>query len=255
MTKIVITRPIAQAQDLQQKLASAGHEAIIFPLLEIAPIEDASVLRNALQHLEQYALAAFVSPNAIHAVFSQLSEWHGTLPIAVMGEGSKKALQSYGIEESNTPIFSPRDPCRTDSETLLEVLDLAALKGKKVVLFRGETGRELLADALRDHGIEVEPIAAYRRLEPVFSATRRAQILDLIEQNPTWLITSSEALRILRSWLRQLNDTEVVAKMQHQHLFVPHIRIAETAHSLGFDHVTLTSSGDAGLLDALQSQL
>ena len=255
MTKIVITRPLAQAEDLAKKLTAAGHEAIIFPLLEIVPIEDTAALKYVLAQMEQNSLAAFVSPNAIDAVFGQLPQWQKGLPIAVMGEGSRKALQAYGVNNSNTQIFSPSDIHRTDSETLLEVLDLSALKGKKVVIFRGESGRELLADALRSHGIEVDPIAAYRRLEPVFDTTRQSEILHVIEQKPYWLITSSEALRILREWLMRLNDASAVAKMQHQHLFVPHIRIAETAHSLGFDHVTLTSSGDAGLLDALQSQL
>jgi uroporphyrinogen-III synthase len=42
--------------------------------------------------------------------------------------------------------------------------------------------------------------------------------------------------------------------MQHQHLIVPHARIAETARALGFGRVTLTGSGDERLLAALQSQ-
>ena len=47
---------------------------------------------------------------------------------------------------------------------------------------------------------------------------------------------------------------DFVAKMKQQHLILPHARIAETAQSLGFSHITQSAAGDAGLLAALQSQ-
>jgi uroporphyrinogen-III synthase len=50
----------------------------------------------------------------------------------------------------------------------------------------------------------------------------------------------------------QLDEAEDVAKMQQQRIIVSHARIAETAQSLGFRNVTLTRSGDDGLLAALQ---
>ncbi|MDE2430120.1 MAG: uroporphyrinogen III synthase, partial [Burkholderiales bacterium] len=68
-----------------------------------------------------------------------------------------------------------------------------------------------------------------------------------------WIITSSEALRILYDWIRMVYSNEFVAKLQCLHLFVPHARIEETAKTLGFPFVTLTASGDENLLVALQS--
>ena len=49
-------------------------------------------------------------------------------------------------------------------------------------------------------------------------------------------------------------ETAFVVKMKQQHLIVPHARIAQSAAELGFARVTLTGSGDAGVLAALQSR-
>jgi len=45
-----------------------------------------------------------------------------------------------------------------------------------------------------------------------------------------------------------------VAKMQQQHVIVPHARIADAARALGLARVTLTGSGDERLIAALQSR-
>jgi uroporphyrinogen-III synthase len=206
-------------------------------------------------------MVAFVSPNAIDALLlrfhsrlsSRTSKWPTGVAIGAMGLGSVAALAAHGINSSNTRIFSPRDPERTDSETLLATLDLQYLQQRKVLIVRGESGRELLADALRAAKVEVEQVAAYRRAAPAFDADRQAQLANILEEPCDWVITSSESLRILLTWVAHIGGQQIVAKMQQQHLVVPHIRIAETAKQLGFQSITLTGSGDERLLLALQS--
>jgi uroporphyrinogen-III synthase len=253
---VVITRPHAQALALAQQAREAGYEIVIFPLLEILPLPDPAPFRNALQYLHDCAMVAFVSPNAIDAVFRELPAWPLQIPIAIIGEGSRQALAQHGLTSANAIIRSPRDPERTDSQTLLETLDLDALRGKRVMIVRGETGRELLADALRAKGVEVVQVAAYRRAAPELDDARRLQLRQLMATENDWIVTSSEALRILMDMLRQLDDdkeNDPVAKMQRQRLIVPHVRIAETARALGLHNVTLTGSGDEQLFAALQS--
>lgn len=254
---VVITRPQAQALALAQHARAAGHEVVIFPLLEILPLPDSAPFRNALKNLHDYAMVAFVSPNAIDAVFRELPAWPLQIPIAVIGEGSRQALAQHGLTPANATIYSPRDPQRTDSQTLLEALDLDTLRGKRVMIVRGETGRELLADALRAEGVDVVQMAAYRRAAPELNDARRWQLRQLTATENDWIVTSSEALRILMDMLRQLDDgkdNDPVAKMQRQRLIVPHVRIAETARALGLHNVTLTGSGDEQLFAALQSR-
>lgn len=249
---IVVTRPIAQAGPLAQRIAATGREAVVFPLLEILPVPDQAPLQSALRSLDRYAMAAFVSPNAIDAAFARITTWPAQVAIAVVGEGSKAALARHGVTAANATIFSPSDPLRTDSQTLLEVLDLNALSGQRVLIVRGETGRELLSDALRAHGVQVEQVAAYRRAAPVLDQDRGTQLARLLERGAEWVITSSEALRNLLQMVRDVADDAGMDKIRRQKLIVPHVRIAETAHELGFIDVVQTGSGDEQLLAALK---
>lgn len=250
---VVITRPAAQAGKLAQQVTALGRTAVVFPLLEIHPLPDSTALQAMLADLTPFAMVAFVSPNAIHAAFDHLSQWPSGVAIAVVGEGSRAALAEHGITDANATIYCPRDPLRTDSHTLLEVLDIDALRGRQVLIVRGESGRELLSDALRQHGVSVTQIAAYRRTAPQPNAAMLAQLQYLLDAQSDWIITSSEALRILLAMVERIAGEAGVAKMQQQHLVVPHIRIAEVAQNLCFDNVTLTGSGDERLLAALQS--
>ncbi|KRB88983.1 uroporphyrinogen-III synthase [Noviherbaspirillum sp. Root189] len=249
---VVITRPLTQAQPLAERLRAAGRDTLVFPLLEILPLEDESKLISSLAGLDAYALVAFVSPNAIDMAFRHLTTWPEGVSIAVMGEGSRAALEAHGITPATTRIISPANRLRTDSQTLLETLDIDALRGKRVLIIRGETGRELLADALRAKGVQVEQLAAYRRVAPGLDHTRRRQLSELVHGDAEWIITSSEALRILLDLVRDLEGASGVVKMQQHRLVVPHVRIAETARSLGFHRIAETGSGDDQLIAALQ---
>src|SRR5450830_1791080 len=237
---VVVTRPRAQADGLAAAIAAQGREVVLLPLLEIDPLPDTAALRAALAQLDRYALAAFVSPNAIDAAFTQLASWPAQLPIAVLGDGSRASLAQHGVTAANAIILSPRDGAPSDSEHLMEALDLAALAGKRVLIVRGESGRELIADGMRAAGALVDTVAA--------------SLAALIARPCDWIVTSSEALRGLFALAEQMGGAAAVAKLQQQHLIVPHVRIAETANSLGAARLTLTASGDASLLAALQSR-
>jgi uroporphyrinogen-III synthase len=250
---VVITRPLTQATPFAQRVVAIGRNAVVFPLLEIHALPDPAPLRMALQDLSPYAMVAFVSPNAIDAAFGILPAWPEDVAIAVVGEGSRAALARHGVTSANARIFSPRDPKRTDSQTLLQALDLDALRGKHVLIVRGETGRELLADELRAAGVQVAQVAAYRRAAPALDEAGRLQLTRLLDEPNDWIVTSSEALRNLIEMVEQLGNGCALTKMQQQRLIVPHARIAETAEMLGIRNVILTGSGDEQLLAALQS--
>lgn len=249
---VVITRPAQQGQALLHGLAAAGRTAVSFPLLEILPLPDESRLLEALGSLQDYALVAFVSPNAIACSLRHLPRWPAGVDIAVVGEGSRKALIEHGIDPGTTRIFSPRDRERSDSETLLQVLDLPALAGRRVLVLRGETGRELLADSLRRAGAQVDQVAAYRRQSPALETHRLQHLHALLNQDCTWVITSSEALRNLVHMARQTGDAQDLDRLLAQQLLVPHIRIDETARELGFARILRCASGDEALFATLQ---
>jgi uroporphyrinogen-III synthase len=252
---VIITRPLAQAGEFARRVEAIGRRPEIFPLLEIHALADNSALETVLSRLSEFALVAFVSPNAIDAVFRHIHEWPEQGPIAVRGAGSRAALAAHGVTATRYHIISPSNRDRTDSETLLDDLDLEQLSGKQVLIVRGQTGRELLGDALRARAIHVTQIAAYRRDAPELSEQVRKKVSKLLEQDNDWVVTSTEALKTMLSWANRVDISDGVAKMQRQHIIVPHVRIAENAKLFGFQTITLTGSGDERLLVALQSQL
>jgi len=251
---VVITRPLAQALPLAEQVRALGRAVEVLPLLEIAPLADQAALHATLARLQDFALVAFVSPNAIDAAFAHIERWPEGVTLAVLGEGSRAALAAHGITPDRVDIVSPFDTARSDSEHLLETLDLAALRGRRVLIVRGESGRELMADGLRAAGADVTTLPAYRRSVPALTPALAARLTALLAVPNDWLITSSEALRGLLDLLARVPGENLVAKMQQQRLIVPHARIAASAHELGLPLVTLTGSGDERLLAALQSR-
>ena len=148
---VIITRPAQQAGPLAASIAALGRRVELLPLLEIHALdgqEECAQLAAVLARLEDYDLVAFVSPNAIDCAFAHLTAWPPGVALAVVGEGSRLALAAHGVNDSNASITSPGEQARSDSEHLLLALDLPALRGRRVLIVRGDGGRDFLAQIL-----------------------------------------------------------------------------------------------------------
>ncbi|MFM0401333.1 fused uroporphyrinogen-III synthase HemD/membrane protein HemX [Paraburkholderia aspalathi] len=259
---VVITRPAGQSNELIAQLAAAGVAVLDFPLIDIAPVTDEAPLRAALASLERYALVVFVSPNAVDHAFARSDAiWPHALPIGVVGPGSVQALARHGVAAPAYTIISPPsvaddDTARFDSEGLFAAIDTAlgatSLEGKRVLIVRGDGGREWLADRLREAGAEVETVAAYRRLVPEPSIGGWARVHALLAGAPhAWLLTSSEGVRNLHELAQEHLTAEEITQLKHANLVTPHPRIAQTARALGFDSITVSGAGDERIARAL----
>jgi uroporphyrinogen III methyltransferase / synthase len=261
----LLTRPDGQSTALAARLAAEDFEVLEFPLIDIAPLDDPEPLAAAFARLDAYALVVFVSPNAIEQAFARHPAiWPHPLPIGVVGPGSVAALARHGIAGDAYRVLAPRAPAdgaepHYDSESLYAELDAAfggaaGLAGKRVLIVRGDGGREWLAERLRDAGAEVELVAAYRRIVPEPSIGAWERVHALLAGAPhAWLVTSSEGVRNLDALAHEhLNDAEIEA-LRHAPLIAPHPRIAETARTLGFDTITLSGAGDERIVRAFRS--
>lgn len=245
---VVITRPLAQAIQMAAEVTALGRRAVVFPLLAISPVADPAELIAALSDLSVFSLVVFVSQNAIHAAFEHISALPSHLKIAVMGQASRATLAEYGV---TTNIVSPADESRADSETLLAAIDVNALRGQKVLIVRGNTGREWLADALEKHGVFVSKITAYQRTMPQLSDEQINTLRALLNTQCDWMISSSEGLRNLVQLVSMHCRQDAQVCLQ-QHLIVSHARIKEIAHELSFSNVSLIGAGALNALTALQ---
>lgn len=236
---IVVTRPHEQATKLMQSISRLGGNPVLLPLLEISPPADPQALSAQLARLADFQLAIFISPNAVRygmAAIQSVGGLPSSLRIATVGQGSAQALRELGVG----PIIAPQE--KFDSESLLTLPELQDVAGKRVLILRGDGGRELLGDTLKQRGAHVEYAECYRRAKPTFDAT------TLLKAAPDALtITSSEAL----SHLWELLDSTEKQRITPLPLFTLHPRIAEKAQQLGFGEVHITATGDDGLLSGL----
>jgi uroporphyrinogen-III synthase len=157
--KILITRPRAQADDFAEKLRSAGFEPIVFPVIEIRPLENNIALEEALEKLDCYEWVIFTSVNAVDVVFDHYSslllrEGKG-VRFAAIGPKTAEALQARGV----TTDFVPEEYI---AEAILP--GLGDIQGKWILLPRAEIARKALPEAIANAGGVVHEIAVYKTL-------------------------------------------------------------------------------------------
>ena len=126
------------------------------------------------------------------------------------------------------------------------MVELQQVGGKRVVVFRGDSGRELLGDSLLKRGATLEYVECYRRVKPSTDTAPLLRAWATGKMNAITM-TSSEGLRNLFDMVGETGQIW----LKKTPLFVSHERIARTAGKLGLTQVILTAAGDEGLLQGL----
>jgi uroporphyrinogen-III synthase len=240
---ILVTRPQHQAAGLSEKIRAEGGNPVLFPVLKIRDIEDRQPLLNLIDRLHEFHLAVFVSANAVDKAMGLIAAKRALPPalkMAAVGQGTMKALKKFSVESVIAPT------ARFDSEALLDMAELQQVEGKRVVIFRGEGGRELLGETLTKRGAILEYVSCYRRTKPDADIAQSLKSWEKIKIDGI-TITSSEGLHNLFEMLGESGKGWLTATP----LFAPHARIAEAARKLGVARVILTEMGDEGLLQGL----
>ncbi len=242
---IVITRPAGQAAGLARLIEERGGRAILFPVIEIVDVPDLAQINALIDRLDTFDIAIFVSPNAAAKGMSAIRA-RRTLPsdltVVAIGSGSARELERQGVRTVVAPQL------RADSEGVLELPLLRDVQGKRIAIFRGVGGRELLRETLTARGSVVEYAECYERLRP------RADVGALLEDLRTgvaqaFVCTSSEGVANLHAML----GPEGEPFLKRTPLFVPHPRIAAAAGRLGVAQVVVTERGDEGIARTLEA--
>jgi uroporphyrinogen-III synthase len=244
---VVVTRPAGQATHLAEALVAAGASPVLFPVLTISPLPDTQALVEQIIRLDQYDLAIFISPNAVVMGLREAlarRAWPTGLRVATVGHSSETALQAHDLGGQEHQILCPQG--RFDSEALLELSELQNVQDRRIVIFRGDGGRELLADTLRQRGATVDYASCYTRSRPTQSPDALLRLWEA-GQLDAITVTSSEGLHNLIAMVGPLG----LAWLRKTPLFVPHARIAAAADACGIHTVVLTGPADAGLMAGL----
>lgn len=245
--RLVVTRPLEQAESLCGRIRAAGGEVLLFPLLAVGPALDAGPLEAIAGRLDDFDLAFFVSPNAVRYAMDYLlarRAWPAALRVATVGKGSERVLAGYGFAH----VIAPQQGFDSEAVIALPEFATAAVAGRRVLIFRGDGGRDLLADTLRARGATVEFVPCYRRFQPSVDPTTLLGPASRGELDGL-LLTSSEGVRNLADMVGKAG-MELLRRVP---VFASHPRIAAHAREAGFAAIVETPAGDDGLLEALAS--
>lgn len=245
MTTLVVTRPRPQCAGWLARLAALGVNAVALPLIDIQPARDPAPARAAWAALAAIDLAVFVSPNAVEQFFAHAGAavWPATTLAACVGPGSAQALAAHGVPEGLIVQPAP-DAAGLDSEHLWQQLQpRRAWAGARVLLLRGDGGREWLAERLAEAGASVEAVTVYHRAGPHFDAAEQALLEDVLArpQDHVWLFSSGEAVGHLLGH-----------RVAGQRAIATHPRIADAARGAGFAPVVLARPDPEAVTRALK---
>ena len=260
---IVVTRPSGQARQLIEVLTRAIEasgvgkralpEILSLPLLTIVPKSDEHLADHIATSLSNADLAIFVSPNAIESVMRLLErDWQDfskkIIPIGVMGGSSHLALKNHGIgtEDNPTPIIIPKNNEQWDSEGLWQELQSRQWnwQNRKVVIFKGDGGRDWLAETFVKAGATVETISTYSRVPLDIDNPAWQLVREMDLSKSLWLLTSSEAVR----YLGEVIKDQFTYNLNSASALCPHHNIADAAEMIGFGEVFTSEPGDEALV-------
>jgi uroporphyrinogen III methyltransferase/synthase len=161
--RVVVTRARAQASELARRLAALGAEPIELPAIRIEPRIESKEVRRAIESLHSYALLCLTSPNGVRLLFEAMAAQGrdaralANATVAAIGPGTAGALREHGVLADVVPE-------RSVAESLVEALAEVPVEGKPVLVARAAEARDVLPDALRARGAEVDVVALYETL-------------------------------------------------------------------------------------------
>jgi uroporphyrinogen-III synthase len=224
--RLLLTRPTEESQALAQILAEVGVHSASLPLLQIEPLPVSEANRSIIYDLAAYCAVIVVSKPAARLGLAMLDEVWPQPPMQkwfTVGAATAQILDDYGLH-----VFFPEHG--DDSEALLDLPQFQqAVSGydPKVLIMRGEDGRELLAERLRDRGVVVDYLPLYRRNLPQYPAFTLPHTVKAERLNGL-VVSSGQGFEHLRELAGDAWPT--LAQMP---LFVPSPRVAEMARAAG----------------------
>lgn len=219
---VVVTRARAQASGLATTLAGLGAEVVELPAIRIEPRLNSPEVTDAIAALHTYALVCLTSPNGVRLLFDAMSKAGrdaralAGAQVAAIGPGTARALAERGIAADVVPE-------RFVAEALVEALADLPVEGKPVLVARAAEARDVLPDALRERGAQVDVVAVYEtvREQPSPAAIEAAMGADYLT------FTSSSTVR---------NFLEVTGG-----------RVPESARIVSIGPVTSETAREAGM--------
>jgi uroporphyrinogen III methyltransferase / synthase len=182
---VAVTRARAQASGLAARLTALGAEVVEAPAIRIEP-------REVEADLEGYSVICLTSPNGAALLLDALAAQGrdaralAGATVAAIGPGTAAELERRGVKSDVVPE-------RSVAEALVEALREVPVEGRRVLVARAAEARDVLPEALRERGAEVDVLPLYDTVaEPLDDAARSA-----LSRATYVTFTSSSTVRFL----------------------------------------------------------
>lgn len=279
---MLVTRPLREAQAWARDLQSRGCPALPLPLIDIAAGPDlvaVAAARDALAACgaglgpeaavpqaagphggaplpappvpDGFQALMFVSANAVEGLLGQRLAWPEGVRAWATGPGTTRALLEAGVPPSCIDA-PPADAPHFDSEALWSLVREHVRPGRAVLIVRGgdargqASGRDWLAERLRQAGVPVRTVVTYTRQLPRWSPEQLERARQGAQDGAWWLFSSSEAIANLVRLLPGQSWAQARAACTHP-------RIAQAAREAGFGRIETTPPTLEGVAAFLQS--
>ncbi|MES2819101.1 MAG: uroporphyrinogen-III synthase [Pseudomonadota bacterium] len=244
--RLLLTRPAEECPALACQLAEVGVASSSLPLLVIEPLPETAEQGATFRDLDRYCAVIAVSKPAARLGLALLDRYRppplADRPWFAVGAATAQILANHGVQ-----VFHPETG--EDSEALLALPELAAAltaHAPRVLILRGEGGREALAECLRGQGVVVDYLTLYRRQLPEYPKDCLVQRIQAERLNGL-VVSSGQGFEHLRRLA-----AEAWPQLARLPLFVPSARVAELARAAGAQAVVdCRGASAAALLAAL----
>lgn len=230
---IVVTRPEGQATPLVTALTEHGANVTALAMVAIKAV-DASDWPDI--NWSDLDMLIFVSQNAVHYLMAGLTTpLPDTIQLVAVGASTASCLTDYHLEAD---VVAPPP---AGSESLLALPAMQDMTNKQVLIVRGNGGRELIAETLRERGAKIQYLSVYQRCIPAHQEQDIAKVLKT-----DWLIVTSVA------GLKHLCQLVRDEKVKQIALLVVSERIRQVAIELGFQHIVVSDDAtDAAVIERI----
>ncbi len=250
--RVLVTRTREQASTLSDLLRSRGADPVEFPLIKIQRLDDYSSLDSELSLLNAYDWVVFTSTNAVDIAAERMdklqfdSRTFSSCKIAVIGPATAAALWN------RCRIIADYVPEEAVAESVIENWPDQNLNGKRILIPRAAEARELLPDALRKMGAEVNVQHAY---ETIIDNSNTENLLDLLRTHQLDVLTFSSSSTV-KNFVEALGitDNQELSELLSGCIFAAIGPItADTMRSYNFPvHIMAEEHTIPGLVSALE---
>ncbi|WDU62440.1 uroporphyrinogen-III synthase [Pseudomonas poae] len=242
--RVLLTRPAEESAAVAAVLSDAGIFSSSLPLLDTEPLPVTPEQQAIFGDIGRYCAVIVVSKPAARLAVQQLTRAWPQLPWFSVGAATAQVLADHGLN-----VHYPQTG--DDSEALLQLPALReaiAQPDARVLILRGEGGRELLAERLREQAASVDYVELYRRFLPAYDAGALMQRIQLERLNGL-VVSSGQGFLHLQALAGA--DWPQLARLP---LFVPSPRVYEMARAAGAEKVVdCRGASAAALLVAIRS--